>query len=371
MSTQHRPDRRAVLERFSRLDPALVATIERLRSGEAEAVYVIGKNAESEALVGRFAVAGIVDDFAPPGASWNGVPLVGADHVPPGSLVINASTSISPLSARRRIEAIPGVHVLAYADLIRSDALGLPLPAFVAEARTAFAENEPRWHAMYDRLADAHSESVFEKLFAYRLTADPSHMEGFRVALADQYFEPFAAPPPGAVFVDCGGFDGDTTEEFVRRHPDYGRVHLFEPSPVNFAKAQVRLAGVRDVTFVPLGVSDVPARLAFDPDAGSSSAVSGAGEASIEVTTLDAALAEPASFIKMDLEGWEMPALKGAARHIVEDRPILAIAVHHRVSDVWEIPEYVLSLGVDYDLHLRHYTEGWSETVMYFVPKPV
>lgn len=332
-------------------------------------LYVMGRNPEAAALIARRRVAGIVNDFAAPGSTWNGTPEVRTEDVPRGATVVNASTSISPISARRRLEAIPEARILAYADLTRDPASDLPLPAFVAEAREAFAAHAPRWSAVRARLADVESIRIFDTLVAYRLTADIGLMEGFRVALRDQYFEPFAAPAAGAVFVDCGGFDGDTTEEFVRRHPDYARVHLFEPSAENHAAAQARLAGVRDIRFVPLGVSDTAGRLAFSSDAGSASAVSDEGSSFIDVTTLDAAVDEPVSFVKMDLEGWEIPALKGAAGHIVADRPILAIAVYHRASDFWEIPEYVLSLGVDYDLHLRHYTEGWSETVMYFVPK--
>lgn len=337
--------------------------------GTTGPLYVMGRNPETAALIARFPVAGIVNDFAAPGASWNGTPEVRTEDVPRGATVVNTSTSISPLSAHRRLEAIPEARILAYADLLRDPAAGLPLPAFVAETREAFAAHADRWSAIRERFADERSKQVFNSLVAYRLTADAAYMEGFRVALRDQYFEPFAAPAAGAVFADCGGFDGDTTEEFVRRHPDYARVHLFEPSAENFAAAQARLAGMRDIRFVPLGVSDVPGRLGFASDAGSASSVSDAGTSFIDVTTLDIAVDEPITFVKMDLEGWEIPALKGSAGHIACDRPILAIAVYHRASDFWEIPEYVLSLGVDYDLFLRHYTEGWSETVMYFVPK--
>ena len=89
----------------------------------------------------------------------------------------------------------------------------------------------------------------------------------------------------------------------------------------------------------------------------------------IAVTTLDERIKEKVTFIKMDLEGWELKALQGAVRHIREDHPKLAIAVYHHPSDFWRIPEFVLSIRDDYDLYLRHYTEGWSETVMYFVPR--
>jgi hypothetical protein len=85
------------------------------------------------------------------------------------------------------------------------------------------------------------------------------------------------------------------------------------------------------------------------------------------VTTLDA-YKEKFSFIKMDLEGWELSALRGSERHIAKDNPILAISVYHSIDDFWTIPKYITSVNNKYKIYLRHYTEGWSETVMYFLP---
>jgi hypothetical protein len=89
------------------------------------------------------------------------------------------------------------------------------------------------------------------------------------------------------------------------------------------------------------------------------------------VTTIDEEIKEPLSMIKMDLEGWELNALRGARRRIGQDHPKLAVAVYHCASDFWRIPEFVLGVRGDYTIYLRHYTEGWSETVMYFIPSSV
>ena len=70
----------------------------------------------------------------------------------------------------------------------------------------------------------------------------------------------------------------------------------------------------------------------------------------------------------MDLEGWELKALQGSERHIANDQPILAISVYHSIDDFWRIPQYIMSVNNKYKIYLRHYTEGWSETVMYFLP---
>ena len=74
------------------------------------------------------------------------------------------------------------------------------------------------------------------------------------------------------------------------------------------------------------------------------------------------------SFIKMDIEGAEGAALEGARRLIARHRPILAICLYHRQSDLWRIPLLIESICPGYRHYLRaHETDGW-QTVGYAVP---
>jgi len=330
--------------------------------------YVLGRNPDALQCTKIVPVDGIVDDYAEAGTRWNGLPVVRADCLPEGSLVVNCSTSIRPLSAHARLESVRGIEVVAYADLVGQNAL-LPNPAFVESSRKDFIENPEKWRYLCSRLADAESTSVFDHLVLYRLSGDYRHMASFSVRFQDQYFDPVVRPSASEVFVDCGGFDGDTVLEFCSRNPKFRRIYVFEPSEANFAKACTRLRGIADVIILPLGVSDKNGSLSFNTGAGSASSVSQEGNVRIEVVTLDDYITEEVSFIKMDLEGWELNALKGSRRHIVEDHPKLAISVYHEPSHFWRVPEYVLGLRDDYDIYLRHYSEGWSETVMYFIPR--
>lgn len=331
-------------------------------------VYAMGRNDETLSLMAEIELAGLVDDFTGD-TSWSGLPIIRSDQLPRDALVVNCSTSISPVSVDRRLRSLADVECVAFASLCRDPQGAIKLPLFVREAREDLTRNRTRYASLFERLRDPDSRAIFNKLMSYRLTGDYGFMADFSVRMADQYFEDFLPVPTNATFADCGGFDGDTTEQFVLRYPDFGKVFLFEPAPKNLQKAKVRLRSVRDVEFIPLGLSDVRGTLYFDPNSGSASSVSTSGSSSIEVTTLDAAVCEPLSFIKMDLEGWEIKALKGAEGHIGDSRPILAIAVYHSVADFWRVPDYVLAIRDDYDIAVRHYTEGWSETVMYFIPR--
>jgi hypothetical protein len=131
--------------------------------------------------------------------------------------------------------------------------------------------------------------------------------------------------------------------------------------------AKIRLEACRDISFRAEALSDSPGSMTFNAEAGSTSALtSGPGE-EVRVNTLDQAVTEPVSFIKMDLEGWELKALAGCERHIRDDRPKLAIAVYHHAADFRSVSQYARSIHPDYKIYLRHYTQGWSETVMFFV----
>lgn len=342
-----------------------------LHAGAAVPRWTVGRNAESLALRDAGLVSGLLDDRAAPGEHWQGLPVRPMAGLPPGALVANCSTSIAPVDVARRLAAL-GIEPVPYVELVAASCedsqAPLPLPAFVCEQREDFARHRNDWSALFALMQDETSRKCLADVLCYRLSGDPACMAGYGVRLRDQYFEAFMRFS-GEVFVDAGGFDGDTTEEFCTRYPDYRHVHLFEPSATNMAAARRRLDGRHGISFHELGVSDAAAELVFDAGSGSASAV-GEGNERIRVVALDEYLPEVPTFIKMDLEGWELTALRGAARTIAAHRPKLAIAVYHRASDFRDIPALVRSFCPEYRVYLRHYTQGWSETVMSFVPPP-
>ena len=102
---------------------------------------------------------------------------------------------------------------------------------------------------------------------------------------------------------------------------------------------------------------------------GSVSAITEDGDIEIQVDALDSLVDDRISFIKMDIEGAESMAIDGARNTILRNHPRLAICVYHKDEDFWKIPEQIFSIRDDYNIYLRHYTEGVAETVMFFMPK--
>ena len=108
--------------------------------------------------------------------------------------------------------------------------------------------------------------------------------------------------------------------------------------------------------------------LYFNNSSNSNSSISESGDSKIEVDSIDNVCKnENVTFIKMDVEGAELEALKGAENTIMKNKPKLAICVYHKKEDLVTIPQYILSLNSDYKLYLRHYDSFCTELVLYAV----
>ena len=73
-------------------------------------------------------------------------------------------------------------------------------------------------------------------------------------------------------------------------------------------------------------------------------------------------------FIKMDIEGAEIHALKGAEKTLRQFHPKVAISLYHSLEDFKTIPRYLDSLGLKYKFYLDHHTIYENETVLFGIP---
>lgn len=71
------------------------------------------------------------------------------------------------------------------------------------------------------------------------------------------------------------------------------------------------------------------------------------------------------NFIKMDIEGAEVPALKGAKKVIKEFKPKLAISVYHKWDDLLVIPQLIADIRDDYSFYLDCSTGFGGEIILY------
>lgn len=185
---------------------------------------------------------------------------------------------------------------------------------------------------------------------------------------------------PDDVVIDAGGCWGDSALYFAHCVGPRGRVFTFEFLPGNLEVLRTnlqyneQLRGRIEVVEKPLWDRSGEELFVSGKGPGSrvSPAPSGPADARVSTVAIDDFVREHdvprVDLIKMDIEGAELKALEGAAETITTFRPKLAISVYHRLSDLADIPAFILDLEPGYGLHLGHYTIHCEETVLYAVP---
>jgi len=172
------------------------------------------------------------------------------------------------------------------------------------------------------------------------------------------------------VFIDCGAYDGDSLAAFMARCPTYLEAVGLEPDPLNRDACLRRFGGVEvmnraRVRLLPYAASDSRGVLTFQSLGTVASAVDTNGT-EVSAAPLDELVsAPPPTFIKMDIEGAEPMALRGAARIMQDHAPTIAACLYHERQHLWEIPLQIAESQPRYKLFLRRYADECWETVCY------
>lgn len=239
-----------------------------------------------------------------------------------------------------------------------------PSPEMI-QARKFFRQNKSRVNHIAGLLADEESRVCFRKAVAYRCTHDRRKAPVFTKG---RYFpEGIIDLSEEEVFIDGGAFVGDTVRQLYKiTKGKYKKIVAFEPDEYNFRMLS-RLK-YHDVTKIKKGLWSDNGKLHFTNGGGCGSRVTQDSACVIAVDKLDEVRdCQAATFIKLDVEGAELQALKGAERLIKRNHPKLAICLYHSNEDMLDIIEYIHNLEPDYQLYVRHHSAFAVETVMYAV----
>lgn len=180
---------------------------------------------------------------------------------------------------------------------------------------------------------------------------------------------------PGDVVLDCGAYTGSTSLYFSRRVGPHGHVYGFEPMRETFARYERNVQDTGNITPVNAAVTDKNGIVSMrDFNAGSlicgddvqPEASEQAFGMSIDNFVVKQGLTR-VDFIKMDVEGSEESAVKGAERTIGEYRPNMAISAYHRDHDMVTLPKAISKIDGNYRFYLRHFSDCYFETVLFCV----
>lgn len=237
-----------------------------------------------------------------------------------------------------------------------------------------FVAHKSEFNATYGILADDVSKRTMEHYLYACISGDISLLNDD--PKPNQYFNDITKDSDCRFFVDCGAFVGDSAIAALKFYgPDQiHRIYAFEPDATNALEilANVENGAIprEKLTLIRAGCSDSRATLAFSSN-GDGSAICENGDATILVDSIDNAITGPVTFIKMDIEGYELDALKGAVQTIKRDRPTLCVCVYHKREDLFAIPGLISSIAGEnaYRYYLRHHQTNLTELVLYAIPR--
>ena len=200
----------------------------------------------------------------------------------------------------------------------------------------------------------------------------------FEACYGDQY-EVNERLSAGDIVIDAGAHFGAFTLLASRMVGPEGRVIAIEPVPECVAALRhvVEANALTNVEIVAQAVSSYCGEMTMDVDPNDLSASSlcaseapapQPGKTSVPVTTIDILTRDLAlqrvDAIKMDLEGGEGGAIRGAARTVSDHRPLLLISAYHRPSDRTVLPELIEEIGPEYTSELRRAAD-WTDEVIH------
>lgn len=191
----------------------------------------------------------------------------------------------------------------------------------------------------------------------------------------DLYFDPdIIRLHENEVFVDAGALNLDTSLRFMEEcqssHVQNYKIHAFEPDGASYGRCREMLKTMPDaaIALYQAGLWSEDTTLYFEETGNAASRIAkDQTGTSIKAVALDNCVSEPVTFIKMDIEGAELEALKGSREIIKKYRPRLAISAYHKKEDLVELPFYIKELVPEYKLYIRHYSNAGVETVLYAV----
>lgn len=233
----------------------------------------------------------------------------------------------------------------------------------------------------YDSLNDLKSKDTYEEIVTCRMC---NRLPDESIFSDNAYFAvgAFKRRNPKEVFVDCGGYVGDTIEQYLwTREGAFYKIIAFEPDQNNYNAMKCRTERLRkewnihdeDMQLYRLGIGKEDSELIvqnYDNNHGLGSKIlekeeSGQDIDRVQIVSLDNFLEEPYHFLKADIESYEYGMLLGAEKGIKKYHPMLAICIYHNAVDFYSILLLIQSFVPEYKFAVRHHSSELDETILY------
>ncbi len=237
---------------------------------------------------------------------------------------------------------------------------------------TELEENKKAYINIFDVLCDDISKEIYKNLLKFRMTLDHRYTSAalqLSLQYGSQDFDELVVRRfnEHTSFYDIGGFDGQTTLDFIQRASAYKKIYFFEPDRYMIEQTKERLSQYSNIEFYLAVVGNRTGKIGFSSSGDGSSFASEEGGETVDMVCLDDFIDSSESYVKFDVEGFELSALEGCEQAIRKYKPMLSVSLYHRAGDIHALINRVLNWNADYLVYLRHYTGTYADTRAYFI----
>lgn len=217
---------------------------------------------------------------------------------------------------------------------------------------------------VYENLKDEKSRQSFKNRIRYMI--NPCSETMIKKNLKNKH--DFFSYNNHEVVFDGGAFDGTFMGEFMQKvKSDYSNYYAIEPNLNNFNNLLKTKEDKRNIFFNKgLSNKNTYYELEIGMNQMSIYRETNSTENGLEFCTIDQILKDiPVTLIKLNINGNEMKALKGAERVIKKNYPKLMISCYYHAMDFIEIVYYVSKTYPEYSLFLRDCSDTIYDTVLF------
>ena len=232
------------------------------------------------------------------------------------------------------------------------------------------AKNIDSFKKSYSLLADNLSREIFCRLLQVHVRKTPLDIP--TSPRDQQYFpEDIFLSKGHDNYVCCGAYDGENIRILANKVGRATSIICFEPEKKIFPKLQSCAkkhigTTAQEIICLNRAVYDRDGTVSFCAGNGLGSRIDTNGDRAVECSKLDTALKNhEVSFISMDIEGAEVPAINGAKKIIKGLKPDLGVCVYHYPEQVADVVCAIDEIDRNYSFFIRNYTGYLTETVVY------
>ncbi len=354
-----------------------------------------GNNEYTEILTKLVPVDFIVDEFSSEKSAYN-CPIVRLSEVSQADNMINCVYNSRAAYAHLKLRS-QGFKPIFIGDFVNRHPKEFAA-TMLAQAQAGINEDFAIIERCLPYFADQQSRDELTAIVQFRYTLDIQHLMHFDVKIDQQYFENFVLNKKFNCLIDGGAYDGHDSIRFIELFDPIHQVYLFEPNIKNIELIKSNIAKRNMTEFLSSGkitvknaclsdklgyaflegegtetkITKIFDKLPSSPRHEGNCAEEVSGY--IETTSIDTEVSEMITndinarvLVKLDIEGAEMSALKGAIQSRDNENVGFAISAYHLPHDLTDIFTWLQSSSISRKYYFRHYSNGICESVLFAI----